>query len=124
MRTVRYPGALRHVRHGPDARARFKRVVFAATDPKTGVAGSVMDLFASKQLNHHTHIVGGVLADASSQLLKQFLLSAERRSRPCAMSGGGRFAPIPCMVWMSSKMMTPFPWGRSSNCLTNRFEWP
>ena len=57
--------------------ARFKRVVFAATDPKTGVAGSVMDLFANKQLNHHTHIVGGVLADASSQLLKQFF--AERR---------------------------------------------
>lgn len=59
--------------------ARFKRVVFAATDPKTGVAGSVMDLFANKQLNHHTAIVGGVLADASSQLLKQFF--AERRAQ-------------------------------------------
>jgi len=58
--------------------ARFKRVVFAATDPKTGVAGSVLDLFANKQLNHHTSIVGGVLADASSQLLKQFF--AERRA--------------------------------------------
>ena len=59
--------------------ARFKRVVFAATDPKTGVAGSVMDLFENKQLNHHTAIVGGVLADASSQLLKQFF--AERRAQ-------------------------------------------
>lgn len=59
--------------------ARFKRVVFAATDPKTGVAGSVMDLFAHKQLNHQTQIVGGVLADASSQLLKQFF--AERRAQ-------------------------------------------
>jgi len=59
--------------------ARFKRVVFAATDPKTGVAGSVIDLFANKQLNHHTAIVGGVLADASSQLLKQFF--AERRAQ-------------------------------------------
>lgn len=59
--------------------ARFKRVVFAATDPKTGVAGSVLDLFANKQLNHHTAIVGGVLADASSQLLKQFF--AERRAQ-------------------------------------------
>jgi tRNA(adenine34) deaminase len=59
--------------------ARFKRVVFAATDPKTGVAGSVLDLFANKQLNHHTQIVGGVLAEASSQLLKQFF--AERRAQ-------------------------------------------
>ena len=59
--------------------ARFKRVVFAATDPKTGVAGSVLDLFAQKQLNHHTQIVGGVMAEASSQLLKQFF--AERRAQ-------------------------------------------
>lgn len=59
--------------------ARFKRVVFAATDPKTGVAGSVIDLFAHKQLNHHTQIVGGVLAEASSQLLKEFF--AERRAQ-------------------------------------------
>lgn len=59
--------------------ARFKRVVFAATDPKTGVAGSVLDLFAHRQLNHHTAIVGGVLAEASSQLLKDFF--AERRAQ-------------------------------------------
>ena len=43
--------------------ARFKRVVFGARDPKTGAAGSVVDLFASAQLNHHTELVGGVLAD-------------------------------------------------------------
>ena len=59
--------------------ARFKRVVFAATDPKTGVAGSVTDLFAIPQLNHHTQIVGGVLAEPASQLLKQFF--AERRAQ-------------------------------------------
>lgn len=59
--------------------ARFKRVVFAATDPKTGVAGSVTDLFAIPQLNHHTQIVGGVLADTSSQLLREFF--AERRAQ-------------------------------------------
>nr|WP_274379801.1 tRNA adenosine(34) deaminase TadA [Aquabacterium soli] len=59
--------------------ARFRRVVFAAHDPKTGVAGSVIDLFGNTQLNHHTQIVGGVLAEASSQLLKQFF--AERRAQ-------------------------------------------
>ncbi|PIM54226.1 tRNA adenosine(34) deaminase TadA [Roseateles chitinivorans] len=57
--------------------ARLKRVVFAAPDPKTGVAGSVLDLFGQKQLNHHTALHGGVLAEASSKLLREFF--AERR---------------------------------------------
>jgi tRNA(adenine34) deaminase len=57
--------------------ARFKRIVFAATDPKTGAAGSVLDLFADPRLNHHTKVQGGVLADASAQLLRDFF--AERR---------------------------------------------
>jgi tRNA(adenine34) deaminase len=57
--------------------ARLKRVVFAAPDPKTGVAGSVLDLFGQKQLNHHTALHGGVLAEASSRLLREFF--AERR---------------------------------------------
>lgn len=57
--------------------ARLKRVVFAAPDPKTGVAGSVLDLFAQKQLNHHTALCGGVLAEPSAKLLREFF--AERR---------------------------------------------
>ena len=44
--------------------ARFKRVVFAAADPKTGVAGSVVDLFGQPLLNHHTQLQHGLLADA------------------------------------------------------------
>src|SRR6218665_2020697 len=74
--------------------ARFKRVVFAAPDPKTGVAGSVIDLFGNAQLHHHTQIVGGVLAEASSQLLKQFFaerraqIRAERDAARAAMGGG------------------------------------
>jgi len=59
--------------------ARIKRVVFAATDPKTGVAGSVTNLFALRQLNHHTLIEGGVLADHAIQMLKGFF--AERRAQ-------------------------------------------
>ena len=70
--------------------ARFKRVVFAAHDPKTGVAGSVIDLFGHAQLNHHTQIVGGVLAEASSQLLKQFF--AERRAQIRAERDAARAA--------------------------------
>lgn len=72
--------------------ARFKRVVFAAPDPKTGVAGSVIDLFSNRQLNHHTEVVGGVLAEPASALLKQFFaerraqIKAERDARKAAAS--------------------------------------
>jgi len=57
--------------------ARFKRVVFGAADPKTGAAGSVVDLFADARLNHHTRLQGGVLAEACGALLRDFF--AERR---------------------------------------------
>lgn len=57
--------------------ARFKRVVFGATDPKTGAAGSVLDLFAEPRLNHHTQVDGGVLADDCGKVLRDFF--AERR---------------------------------------------
>lgn len=58
--------------------ARVKRVVFGAADPKTGAAGSVVDVFGVAQLNHHTAVEGGVLAQASGDLLRGFF--AERRA--------------------------------------------
>ncbi len=58
--------------------ARLARIVYAAQDPKTGVCGSVLDLFQHGQLNHQTEVVGGVLADQSSAMLKAFF--AERRA--------------------------------------------
>ncbi|WP_175625745.1 MULTISPECIES: tRNA adenosine(34) deaminase TadA [Oxalobacteraceae] len=57
--------------------ARLARVVFGAPDPKTGACGSVLNLFEQNQLNHHTQITGGVLAEVCSSLLKEFF--AERR---------------------------------------------
>lgn len=57
--------------------ARLKRVIFAASDPKTGVAGSVLNLFEQGKLNHHTEVKAGVLADQCSALLKDFF--AQRR---------------------------------------------
>lgn len=57
--------------------ARLARVVFGAPDPKTGACGSVLNLFEQNQLNHHTQITGGVLAEECSSLLKEFF--AERR---------------------------------------------
>jgi tRNA(adenine34) deaminase len=58
--------------------ARFKRVVFGAFDPKTGAAGSVLDLFAQAGLNHQTRVLGGVLEAPCGQLLRDFF--AQRRA--------------------------------------------
>jgi tRNA(adenine34) deaminase len=65
--------------------ARIKRVVYATSDPKTGAAGSVIDLFGEKRLNHHTAVRGGVLAQPSAQLLREFF--AQRRAQQPAQSG-------------------------------------
>lgn len=52
--------------------ARVKRVIFAAPEPKMGAAGSVLNLFAMKNWNAHTAVLGGVLADEARQLLQDF----------------------------------------------------
>jgi tRNA(adenine34) deaminase len=52
--------------------ARVRRVVFGAADPKTGAAGSVVDLFAQSKLNHHALVQGGVLAAECGALLSSF----------------------------------------------------
>lgn len=59
--------------------ARCARVVFGARDPKTGAAGSVLDLFAQTRLNHHTRVTDGVLADECAALLRGWF--AERRAQ-------------------------------------------
>jgi tRNA(adenine34) deaminase len=74
--------------------ARLKRVVFGAADPKTGAAGSVVDLFADERLNHHTAVEGGVLADECAAVLREFF--AERRALYRERrAGGGEPQPIP-----------------------------
>jgi tRNA(adenine34) deaminase len=59
--------------------ARVGRVVFGARDPKTGAAGSVIDLYGEERLNHHAAIEGGVLADECGALLSNFF--AARRAK-------------------------------------------
>ena len=66
--------------------ARLKRVVFGALDAKTGAAGSVINLFDQRQLNHQTTLQGGVMADESAALLKSFF--GQRR-------GAKRSYPLP-----------------------------
>ena len=52
--------------------ARIARVIYGAADPKTGACGSVIDLFAERRLNHHTSVVGGILAENAAALLQGF----------------------------------------------------
>lgn len=83
----RLPGATLYVTLEPCAmcagaimHARIARVVFGARDPKTGVAGSVLDLFGEARLNHHAEIAGGVRAEECGQLLSSFFAARRRRT--------------------------------------------
>ena len=57
--------------------ARVDRVVFGATDPKTGAAGSVLNVFSEKQINHQTVVEGGIMGEECGQILRDFF--KERR---------------------------------------------
>ncbi|MEZ5608195.1 MAG: tRNA adenosine(34) deaminase TadA [Burkholderiaceae bacterium] len=61
--------------------ARLARVVFGAADPRTGAAGSVLDVFGQARLNHQTVVQGGVLAEEGGQLLRSFF-EARRGGNP------------------------------------------
>ncbi len=64
--------------------ARLARVVFGAADPKTGAAGSVLDLFAKPELNHQTVVQGGVLSAECAQLLQAFFRGRREHARAVA----------------------------------------
>lgn len=68
--------------------ARIGRVVFGAADPKTGACGSVLSLHENMQLNHHTVVSGGLLADECGDLLRRFF--RDRRAKAKA----ARQAPL------------------------------
>jgi tRNA(adenine34) deaminase len=86
--------------------ARFKRVVFGAPDPKTGAAGSVLNLFAEPRLNHQTTVLGGVLADACGALLRDFF--AERRAQQRADRGAADTAAA-----AAAPVVEPIPAGEA-----------
>jgi tRNA(adenine34) deaminase len=57
---------------------RIPRVVFAATDPKAGAAGSVLDILSEPRLNHRPQVESGLLAEESGELLRAFFASRRR----------------------------------------------
>ncbi len=59
--------------------ARIARVVFGASDLKTGACGSVLNLFTEQRLNHHAEMTAGILAEECGQLLSSFF--AARRAQ-------------------------------------------
>jgi tRNA(adenine34) deaminase len=60
--------------------ARIARVVYGARDPKTGAAGSVVDLYGESKLNHHAEVEGGVLAAECSALLSGFFVARRAKT--------------------------------------------
>jgi tRNA(adenine34) deaminase len=87
--------------------ARLRRVVYGAADPKTGAAGSVVDLFAEPRLNHQTHCQGGLLADECGALLSGFFRQRRQQGRMSAQplredalrTPDDRFAALPDYPW-------------------------
>ena len=82
LANYRIPGATLYVTLEPCAmcamalvHARIGRVVYGAADPKTGAAGSVFDTLISDRHNHRVEVQGGLLADESSTMLREFFRS-------------------------------------------------
>lgn len=82
LSNYRMPGATLYVTLEPCSmcamalvHARIGRVVYAATDPKTGAAGSVFDTLTSDRHNHRISVEGGLLADESAAMLREFFRS-------------------------------------------------
>lgn len=59
--------------------ARIAKLVYGASDPKTGACGSVLDVFADARLNHHAEVASGILQQGCSDILKRFF--SEKRQK-------------------------------------------
>jgi tRNA(adenine34) deaminase len=64
-------GAIQH--------ARIERLIYGASDPKTGACGSVVNLMAEAKLNHHAKVTGGIMASECGLVLSNFF--SERRKK-------------------------------------------
>jgi tRNA(adenine34) deaminase len=87
--------------------ARLKRVVFGAEEPKTGAAGSVLNLFSNEKLNHQTQVQGRVMAQECAELLQSFfkVKREANKSENCPVREDAlrtpehRFVDFPHALW-------------------------
>ena len=64
-------GAMQH--------ARIAKLIYGASDPKTGACGSVINVMSEPKLNHHTEVIGGLLAEECGAVLTEFF--KQRRAK-------------------------------------------
>jgi tRNA(adenine34) deaminase len=79
--------------------ARIARVIYGARDPKTGAHGSTVDLFAVERLNHHTKVVGGLLAEECAGLLSGFFAARRTGSFPAPPFAAQERAEDGAVAW-------------------------
>ncbi len=105
MRNYRLPGSTLYVTLEPCVMcagaivlARVERVVFAATDPRAGAAGSVFDVLNVNRLNHAVVLEGGCLADESATLLRDFFRARRGRRAVPGLAVDGEAATGPAVA--------------------------
>src|SRR5262249_33676155 len=74
---------------GAMVHSRLARLVYGASDPKAGAAGSVLTVLNHPQLNHRMEVTAGVLADQCSEVLTSFFQSRRNLSRFAGVSEAG-----------------------------------
>ncbi|MBX9816593.1 MAG: tRNA adenosine(34) deaminase TadA [Burkholderiaceae bacterium] len=87
--------------------ARLKRVIYGAADPKTGAAGSVLNLFDNPQLNHHTQVSEGVLADECSSALRTFFQARRQAKGGQALMENALRTPLSVFAAMQDYPFAP-----------------
>lgn len=78
---------------GAMVHARVGRLVFGATDPRAGAAGSVFDVVDHPKLNHRIPVTGGVLGAICGEHLRRFFVRRRRGAAGTAGGGDTRTAP-------------------------------
>ena len=83
--------------------ARLARVVFGAADPRTGAAGSVLNVLGDPRINHQTRVDGGVLAEEGAHLLRGFFEPRRGNASPlredALRTPDAAFADLPGYPW-------------------------
>lgn len=68
--------------------ARIRRLVYAASDPKAGACGSVLQVINHPKLNHRVEVTAGVLSDECSALVSNFFRARRTKPREVASNSG------------------------------------